>query len=58
MIWADGHYTSEYWTRHVIGRVLDMTHGQWLYRNTVIHERMEEGLTQTEQEAILLKLES
>ena len=35
-----------------------MTHGQWLYRNAVIHERMEDGLTRTEQEALLLKMES
>ena len=58
MIWADGHYTAEDWTRHVIGRVLDMTHVQWLYRNAVIHERMEDGLTRTEQEALLLKMEN
>ena len=35
-----------------------MTHGQWLYRNAVIHERMEDGLTQTEQETLLLKMEN
>ena len=58
MIWADGHYTAEYWTRHVISRVLDMTNGQWLYRNVVIHERMEDGLTRTEQEALLLTMEA
>ena len=58
MIWADGHYTVGDWTRHLISRVLDMTHGQWLYRNAVIHERMEDGLTRNEQEALLLKMEN
>ena len=49
MIWEDGHYTAEDWTKHMISRVLDMTHGQWLYRNKVVHERMKDGITRIEQ---------
>lgn len=55
MIWADGHYTAEDWTKHLISRVLDMTHGQWLYRNLVVHKRMKDGLTRIEQEELLKK---
>ena len=53
MIWADSYYIAEDWVKHLIGRVLEMTHGQWLYQHAIVHKIMKDRLTRIEQEELL-----
>ena len=41
------------WSTHFIQRVLDITHQQWLFRNTRVHIRLLEGKTTEEHNAIM-----
>ena len=46
------------WTRGFLTKLLDITHQQWLYRNARLHIRHVEGLTLTEHDHILGKVQS
>ena len=45
MLTRESYLTAEDWTKKFISRLLQISHGQWLYRNAVVHERMGDGLT-------------
>ena len=57
MLTRESYLTAEDWTKKFISCLLQITHGQWLYRNSVVHERMSGGLTRIEQEDILTRIE-
>ena len=57
LIWARGIFSAEDWSKQLVDRIIKMTHGQWLYRNAVVHEQMSDGLTRIEQEDILARIE-
>ena len=46
----------ETWSKHFLTRILNITHRQWLYRNSRIHMRNVEGLSATDHESILEKV--
>jgi hypothetical protein len=48
----------ETWTKQFLIKVLDITHRQWLYRNSRIHIKQTEGLSLTDHEIILQKVKS
>ena len=48
----------ESWAKQFLTRVLNITHRQWLYRNSRIHIRQVEGLSLTDHESILQKVSS
>ena len=48
----------ERWTKQFLIKVLDITHRQWLYRNSRIHIKQTEGLSLTDHESILQKVRS
>src|SRR6056300_327879 len=45
------------WAKGLTEKLLSMTHSQWLYRNAVVHERMEDGLKREEQEELRKEIE-
>ena len=53
----ESYLTAEDWTKKFISCLLQITHGQWMYRNAVVHERMSDDLTRIEQEDILTRIE-
>jgi hypothetical protein len=46
----------ESWAKQFLTRVLNITHRQWLYRNSRIHIRQVEGLSLADHESILQKV--
>lgn len=48
----------ESWTKQFLTRVLNITHRQWLYRNSRIHIRQIEGLSLAEHEHIMQQVRS
>jgi hypothetical protein len=48
----------ESWAKQFLTWVLNITHRQWLYRNSRIHIRLVEGLSLTDHESILQKVKS
>ena len=46
----------ETWSKHFLTRILNITHRQWLYRNSRIHMRNVEGLSAADHESILEKV--
>ena len=36
---SDTRMTGRDWAKHFIGRILAITHSQWIYRNYILHER-------------------
>ncbi len=48
----------ESWAKQFLTRVLNITHRQWLYRNSRIHIRQAEGLSLADHESILQKVSS
>ena len=57
MLTMERYMTASDWVKKLISRLLQITHGQWLYRNAVVHERMSDGLTRVEQDDILMRIE-
>ena len=49
--------TGKSWAKHLITKLLDITHGQWIYRNVFVHGKQEDGLSTKEREELQLKLE-
>ena len=43
--------------RQFIGRILHITHSQWIYRNLILHDHRNGYLRRNEQESILLEIE-
>ena len=45
------------WARKLCIRLLECTHGQWLYRNVMVHDKWEGELVTTRREAIKQQVE-
>lgn len=45
------------WAQKLCIRLLECTHGQWLYRNIIVHDRWEGELATTRQELIKRQIE-
>ena len=50
--------TAESWGRDLIHRLLELTHRQWIYRNTAVHFVAEGGLTLTQHRTLMNEIES
>ena len=46
------------WASGLVVRLLEVTHGQWLYHNVVVHDAVHGRLTLTRKEDIAAKIES
>ena len=46
----------ETWSKNFLTRILNITHRQWLYRNSRIHIRQVEGLSAADHESIVEKV--
>ena len=38
--WADTKLTAEQWAHGLITKLMETTHGQWLYRNVHVHDKI------------------
>jgi hypothetical protein len=45
------------WSSGVITRLLEITHGQWLYRNFMVHDLVSGTIATGEKEELLLEIE-
>jgi hypothetical protein len=45
------------WCSGLITRLLEITHGQWLYRNYVVHDLMSGTIATAKKEELLLEIE-
>ena len=44
--------TAEQWARGLIARLLEITHGQWLYRNVHVHDKVTRTLVTDKKEEL------
>ena len=49
--------TAESWATGLIHRLLELTHRQWIYRNTEVHFVPEGGLTARQHESLMSRVE-
>ena len=49
---ASGHMNGRDWMKTFIGKVLQMTHSQWIYRNVTLHDKVEGSLRRQKMEAM------
>ena len=54
---SDTRMTGRDWAKHFIGRILAITHSQWIYRNYILHERTRGYLRLQERKQVLLEIE-
>jgi hypothetical protein len=40
LVEAESRLTVDKWAKELVIHLLETTHGQWLYRNVVVHNRM------------------
>ena len=45
------------WCTGLITRLLEITHGQWLYRNYIVHDPMSGTIAMAKKEELLLEIE-
>ena len=48
---------TECWGRELVTRLLEVTHGQWLYRNVQVHDRIMGTLTTQQKEELQMEIE-
>ena len=48
---------TERWGRELVTHLLEVTHGQWLYRNMQVHDRISGTLTTQRKEELQMKIE-
>ena len=51
------HMSLEKWCSGLITRLLKITHGQWLYRNYVVHDPVSGTIATAKKEELLLEIE-
>ena len=49
--------TAERWTEELITKLLEVTHGQWLYRNIQVHDKVAGTLATLRKEEIQMEIE-
>ena len=52
-----GDASIEKWATGLIQRLLEMTHGQWIYRNLVVHDEDSGALVNSKKEVLREKIE-
>ena len=57
LVEAESHLTADKWAKELVIHLLEITHGQWLYRNVVVHNRMAGDLASRCKEDIRQALE-
>ena len=50
-------YSIQKWASGLIVKLLEITHGQWLYRNCVVHDRVTGVLANMRKEELLIEIE-
>ncbi len=50
-------YGIQKWASGLITKLLEITHGQWLYRNCVVHDRVTGALANKRKEELLIEIE-
>jgi hypothetical protein len=48
---------TERWGRELVTRLLEVTHGQWLYRNVQVHDRITGTLATQQKEELQMEIE-
>ena len=48
---------TECWERELVTRLLEVTHGQWLYHNVQVHDRIMGTLTTQQKEELQMEIE-
>ena len=48
---------TEHWGGELVTRLLEVTHGQWLYRNVQIHDRIMGTLATQQKEELQMEIE-
>jgi hypothetical protein len=51
------HMSAERWTEELITKLLEVTHGQWLYRNIQVHDKDASTLTTLREEEMQMEIE-
>jgi hypothetical protein len=57
LIETESRMSVETWARELVIKLLEITHGQWLYRNVVVHDRTAGELVSRRKEEIREALE-
>jgi len=57
LVESDSKLTAEKWAKELVIRLLEITHGQWLYRNVMVHDRSSGDLVTRRKEEIRKELE-
>ena len=57
LVEADSRMTVDAWAKSLVIKLLEITHGQWLYRNVVVHDRTVGDLVTRRKEEIRVALE-
>ncbi len=50
-------HSAGYQARGLMRRLLETVHQQWLYRNATVHVKLKDGMTASQHEAILVRIE-
>ncbi len=51
------HWNTVNWGRDLVTHLLEVTHGQWLYRNVQVHDRISGTLATQEKEKLQMEIE-
>ena len=57
LVESDSRLTIDKWAKELVIRLLEITHGQWLYRNVMVHDRTEGDLVTKRKEDLKTALE-
>ena len=57
LVEAESRLTVDKWAKELVIRLLEITHGQWLYRNVMVHDRTAGDLATKYKEEIRCALE-
>jgi hypothetical protein len=57
LVEAESRMTVDKWAQELVIRLIEITHGQWLYRNVVVHDKMAGDLASQRKEDIRKALE-
>ena len=52
-----GRMSLDKWCTRLITRLLEITHGQWLYRNYIVHDPVSGMIATAKKEKLLLEIE-
>lgn len=57
LILSGSHWSVERWTIGLVTKLLEVTHGQWLYRNVLVHDKVSGELASLRKEEIQTEIE-